>query len=74
MHPSTTASLTAPQNDIGLPTLFQDGSKAKMYINGVFQKGYIKIWANHTYRFSVRRGPRSPTELFGVPLHEFEQH
>ena len=33
MHPSVTASSTAPQDDIGLPTLFQEGSKATMEIN-----------------------------------------
>ena len=74
MHPTTTASSTSPHDDIGLPSLFQYGSKSTMYINGVFQKGYIKRQAEKTYRFSVRRGPRFPTELWGVPLHEFEQH
>ena len=72
MHPSATASSTSPHDDIGLPYLFQDISKAKMDINGVFQKGYIKRYANNTYRFSIRRGPRSPTELWGGLLHNFE--
>ena len=44
-----------------------------MEINGVFQKGYISRQAYNTYRFSVRFGPLSPTELWGVPLHEFEK-
>ena len=74
MHPSTTASSTAPHNDIGLLSLFQGGSKATMDINGVLQKGYIQQQANKTYHFSVRHSPRSPTEIWGVPLHEFEQH
>ena len=45
-----------------------------MELNGVFQKGCISRQAGNTYRFSVRRGPRSPTEIWGVPLHKFEQH
>ena len=74
MHPSSTAPPTAPHNYIGLTSLFQDVSKATMDINGVFQKGYISIQANNTYRFSVRHSPRSPIEIWGVPLNKFEEH
>ena len=74
MHPSTTASSKAPHYDIGLPSLFHYGSKYTMEINGVFHKGYIKHQADKTYRFSVRHGPFPPTELWGIPLHEFEQN
>ena len=74
MHPSTTASSTTPHDNIGLPSLFKDGSKATMYVNVVFQKGYIKRQSDNTYRFSVCRGPHPPTDLRGVPLHEFEKY
>ena len=74
MHPSNTASSTATHDDISLPSLFKDGSKATTDINGVLHKGYIKRQANNTYRFSVQLGPRPPTELWEVPLHEFKQH
>ena len=73
MHPSTTASSTSPHDNIGLPSIFKDGYEATIDINRVFQKGYIKRQADNTYRFSVRGGPLSPTELWGFPLHEFEQ-
>ena len=69
--PSVTTSSTLPHDDIGLSTLLQDGSKSTMEINGVFQKGYISRYADNAYRFSVRRVPRSPTELWRAPLHAF---
>ena len=73
MHPSATASSPVPHNNIGIPTLFQDKSKAKMDINGVFHKGYISRQANNNYHFRVQHGPHSPTELWGVPLKIFEK-
>ena len=74
MHPSTTSSSAAPHNGIGIPSLFQDRYKATMDINCVLQKGYIQQQADNTYCFGIRYSPLSPTELWGVPLHEFEQH
>ena len=74
MHPSTTASSTAPHDYIVLPLFFKDGSKATMDTNGVFQKGYIKHQSENNYRFSVLRVHRSPTEIWEVTLHKFEQH
>ena len=74
MHPSTTASSTAPHDNIVLLTLSQYVYKATMEINGVFQKGYISRQANSIYHFSIQRGTHPPIVLWGVSLYKFEQH
>ena len=48
MHNYAVAYSPAPHDYIGLTTLFQDVSNATMYINGVFQKGYISRQADNT--------------------------
>ena len=45
-----------------------------MDINSVLQKGYISRQANNTNQISILSGPLSPTELWLVPIHKFEQH
>ena len=60
MHLSATSSSPVPHDDIRIFTLFQDGSKAKMSTNGVFQEGYISRKSDNTYHLSVQHGPLSP--------------